>query len=78
MGKHYMGKTGRLIKLYAKKNTSYILASDGSIKCGALVKEYASFYNGKGGGNDTSARAIFSNADDAALFADLIRKHLMP
>lgn len=78
MGKHYMGKTSRLIMLYAKKNTSYILVSDGSIKCGALVKEYASFYNGKGGGNDTSARAIFSNADDAALFADLIRKHLMP
>ncbi|MFR4019277.1 MAG: alanyl-tRNA editing protein, partial [Clostridia bacterium] len=78
MGKHYMGKTGRLIMLYAKKNTSYILVSDGSIKCGALVKEYASFYNGKGGGNDTSARAIFSNAYDAALFADLIRKHLMP
>ena len=78
MGKHYMGKTDRLIMLYAKKNTSYILVSDGSIKCGALVKEYASFYNGKGGGNDTSARAIFSNADDAALFADLIRKHLMP
>ena len=78
MGKHYIGKTGRLIMLYAKKNTSYILVSDGNIKCGALVKEYASFYNGKGGGNDTSARAIFSNADDAALFADLIRKHLMP
>lgn len=78
MGKHYMGKTDRLIMLYAKKDTSYILVSDGSIKCGALVKEYASFYNGKGGGNDTSARAIFSNADDAALFADLIRKHLMP
>lgn len=78
MGKHYMGKTARLIMLYAKKDTSYILVSDGSIKCGALVKEYASFYNGKGGGNDTSARAIFSNADDAALFADLIRKHLMP
>lgn len=78
MGKHYMGKTGRLIMLYAKKDTSYILVSDGSIKCGALIKEYASFYNGKGGGNDTSARAIFSNADDAALFADLIKKHLKP
>ena len=78
MGKHYMGKTDRLIMLYAQKDTSYILVSDGSIKCGALVKEYASFYSGKGGGNDTSARAIFSNADDAALFADLIRKHLMP
>ncbi len=78
MGKHYMGKTGRLVMLYAKKDTSYILVSDGSVKCGALVKEYASFYSGKGGGSDTSARAIFSNADDAALFADLIKKHLMP
>lgn len=76
MSKHYMGKTDRLIMLYSVKDTSYILVSDGSIKCGALVKEYASFYNGKGGGSDISARAIFPSADDAALFADLIRKHL--
>lgn len=77
MGKRYMKNTdGRLIMLYSPKNTSYVLISDGNINCGRLVKEYASFYNGKGGGNDISARAIFSCDEDAALFADLIEKHL--
>jgi len=79
MAKSYMGKDrcrGRLILLYAKPQTSYILVSDGKIKCGPLVKEYAAFYKGKGGGNDVSARAIFTGEEDAALFADLLRKHL--
>lgn len=76
MGKRYMGKTDRLIMLYAEKDTSYVMISDGAVSCGELVKEYASFYNGKGGGSKISARAIFSNGEDAALFADLIKKHL--
>ena len=79
MAKSYMGKDrccGKLILLYAKPSTSYILVSDGEIKCGALVKEYANFYQGKGGGNDVSARAIFTNDENAALFADLLSKHL--
>ena len=76
MGKQYMGKCSRLILLYAKKNTSFILVSSGDPKCGALVREYASFYQGKGGGNDTSARAIFTTEENAMLFADLIEKHL--
>lgn len=76
MGKRYMGNCQKLIMLYAAKNTSYVLLSDGSVNCGALVKEYASFYQGKGGGNKISARAIFSKDDDAKLFADLVRKHL--
>ena len=79
MAKSYMGKDrccGKLILLYAKPSTSYILVSDGEIKCGALVKEYANFYQGKGGGNDVSARAIFSSDENAALFADLLSKHL--
>lgn len=76
MAKAYMGKSPRLILLYAKKNTSFILVSDGSVKCGSLVREYASFYGGKGGGNDVSARAIFTDEENAMLFADLIQKHL--
>ena len=79
MAKSYMGKDrcrGKLILLYAKPSTSYILVSDGGIPCGPLVKEYANFYQGKGGGNDVSARAIFSNDENAALFADLLSKHL--
>ena len=61
--------------LYSAKDTSYILVSF-TPDCGSLVKEYASFYKGKGGGNAGSARAIFGTAEDADLFADLIRKHL--
>ena len=62
--------------LYSEKDTSYILVSDGSIDCGKLVKEYASFYKGKGGGNKVSARGIFTSKDDAEMFADLVKKHL--
>ncbi|MDD4200130.1 MAG: alanyl-tRNA editing protein [Eubacteriales bacterium] len=79
MSKEYMGKSackGKLILLYSVPDTSYILVSDGEIKCGPLVKEYANFYGGKGGGNDISARAIFKTSDDASLFADLLGKHL--
>ncbi|MDO4486104.1 MAG: alanyl-tRNA editing protein [Bacillota bacterium] len=76
MGKRYMNSCKPLILLYSEKDTSYILVSDGSADCGRLVKEYASFYNGKGGGNKVSARAIFSSSKDADLFADLICKHL--
>ena len=76
MAKGYMKTAPKLILLYAKKNTSFILVSSGTPHCGKLVKEYASFYQGKGGGNDVSARAIFTNDENAALFADLLQKHL--
>ena len=76
MGKKYMGNTDVLLMLYSESDTSYVLVSDGSPNCGALVKEYAAFYNGKGGGSDVSARAIFKSSGDAALFAELIEKHL--
>lgn len=76
MAKRYMSNCNKLIMLYSEKDTSYILVSDGSIDCGKLVKEYASFYKGKGGGNKVSARGIFTSQEDAEMFADLVKKHL--
>lgn len=81
MAKSYMGniragKTHPLLLLYVPAQTSCVLVSDGTVPCGKLVKEYASFYQGKGGGNDVSARAIFTSDEDARLFADLLSKHL--
>lgn len=76
MGKNYMGKSKSLIMLYSSSDTSYVLVSDGNTDCGALVKEYAPFYNGKGGGSKVAARAIFPDERDASLFAELITKHL--
>ena len=81
MAKSYMGniragKTHPLLLLYVPAQTSCVLVSDGTVHCGKLVKEYASFYQGKGGGNDVSARTIFTSDEDARLFADLLSKHL--
>ena len=52
------------------------LCSKGDIDCGKLVKENASIYNGKGGGNKNLARAIFSKEEYIPTFIDLIEKHL--
>ena len=76
MGNIRAGKTHPLLLLYVPAQTSCVLVSDGTVHCGKLVKEYASFYQGKGGGNDVSARAIFTSDEDARLFADLLSKHL--
>jgi hypothetical protein len=40
------------------------------------VKENAGIYNGKGGGNDIQARAIFTKMEYVETFIDLIEKHL--
>lgn len=52
------------------------LCSKGDVDCGKLVKENASIYGGKGGGNKTLARAIFSKEEYITTFIDLIEKHL--
>lgn len=52
------------------------LCSKGDIDCGKLVKENASIYGGKGGGNKNLARAIFSKEEYIPTFIDLIEKHL--
>ena len=67
---------GTLYALLSKKDMTVLLISDGEIKCGNLVKDYANFYGGKGGGKPELARAIFKNETDADLFVDLLEKHL--
>ena len=62
--------------LVHEPSTTVLLVSDGKNNCGKLVKENASIYNGKGGGNDILARAIFTKAEYVDTFMDLIEKHL--
>lgn len=52
------------------------LVSDGSVDCGKLVKDNAQIYGGKGGGNKTTARAIFTKDEYVDTFIDLIENHL--
>ncbi len=65
-----------LIALCSEKEHTVVLASCGEPACGTLVREYASFYKGKGGGSPKLARAIFSTDEDMRLYCDLIEKHL--
>ena len=62
--------------LVHEPTSTVILVSNGNIDCGKLVKENASIYNGKGGGNKTMARAIFPKSEYIDVFIDLIEKHL--
>lgn len=62
--------------LVHKPSCTVFLCSNGKIDCGKLVKENASIYNGKGGGNKNMARAIFPKDEYIPTFIDLIEKHL--
>ncbi len=66
----------KLAFLIHEPSTTVLLVSDGKTNCGKLVKENASIYNGKGGGNDILARAIFTKMEYVDTFIDLIEKHL--
>lgn len=65
-----------LVALVSEKENTAVLVSSGSPSCGALVKEYASLYQGKGGGSDQLARAIFQKKESIDTFLDLLEKHL--
>lgn len=67
-----------LFLVHKPTNTVFLCSSgkDGSADCGKLVKENASIYGGKGGGNKPLARAIFSKYEYIETFMDLIEKHL--
>ena len=66
----------KLYALLSVKDMTVVLISDGNINCGELVKNYANFYSGKGGGKPTLARAIFQKESDVDMFVDLLEKHL--
>lgn len=76
IGRPVMKEIKKLLQIIAPQDNTLLLFSDGTIHCGKLVKENASIYNGKGGGNATSARAIFPNRENLDTFIDLIEKHL--
>lgn len=65
-----------LMILIAQKEHTALLFSCGQPDCGKLVRENASICQGKGGGNETCARAIFSSDENLETYVDLIEKHL--
>ena len=61
------GSIPSLLYIVHKPTSTIFLFSD-KHDCGKLVKENASVFNGKGGGNKTFARAIFTRRDDLDSF----------
>ena len=67
LGRSLAGSIPSLLYLIHKPTLTIFLFSD-KHDCGKLVKENASVFNGKGGGNKTFARAIFTRRDDLDSF----------
>lgn len=76
IGRPLIKEIQKLLIILSESDHTALLFSDGTVDCGKLVKENASIYNGKGGGNATSARAIFPKREGLDTFIDLIEKHL--
>lgn len=76
IGRPLMDKVKKLLLIADDSSNTLLLFSNGTVECGKLVKENASIYNGKGGGNKNNARAIFPSRDMMDTYIDLIEKHL--
>ena len=63
-----------LVVLISPSEQTVILASDGSVDLGKLVKENAGVWNGKGGGRQDQARALFPTRQDMDCFIDFLNK----
>lgn len=63
-----------LIALVSTQENIAILASTGNHDCGKIVKDNAHVWNGKGGGNAASARAMFPGREDLNCFITFIRQ----
>ena len=75
IGKELKGLIPTVAFLVHEPSNTVLIFTD-KHDAGKLVKENASIYGGKGGGNKNSARAIFAKAEYVDTFIDLIEKHL--
>ena len=57
-----------LIMRQPESHTCLLLSSSEERRCGAIVKEKVKSFNGKGGGRDDNARAIFPSTADMDAF----------
>ncbi len=69
-----LGDKAPLIALVSTQENIAILASAGNHDCGKIVKDNAHVWNGKGGGNASSARAMFPGREDLNCFITFIRQ----
>ena len=71
LGRSLAGNINSMLFLIHGPSNTIFLFSD-KHDCGKLVKENATVFNGKGGGNKTFARAIFTRCDDLESFIQAV------
>jgi len=77
IGRSVTDKISKLLLIISYDEATILFFSNGkTVDCGKLIKETAHIYNGKGGGNDTQARAILPKSENIPTYIDLIEKHL--
>ena len=76
IGRPILEDIKKLVLILDGQTNTVLLFSNGTVDCCKIVKENASIYNGKGGGNKNNARALFTKREYALTFIDLIEKHL--
>lgn len=70
LGKKLAGRITGVIALVCEPVNTVVLLSGGTPACGALVKEHAAAFGGKGGGRPDSARAFFPDKDSMEDFLE--------
>lgn len=66
------GNLPRLMLFVAVGDHTVILAGNGELDCGKLVKDNAGVWNGKGGGRPDNARATFQKREDLDCFLSFL------
>ena len=61
-----------LIMKQTETNTCLLFSSSEERKCGQIVKANAADFNGRGGGRDDNARAVFSSKSDMESFCESV------
>ena len=75
LGFAVIGETeGCFLALLHNETKTALLFSSGDAKCGALIKEHAAEFGGRGGGRDDNARAVFQSDKDMRAFAEKLLK----
>ncbi len=72
IGRELEGELPYMLFLLHEPSNTLLLFSD-IHDCGKMVKDNASVFNGKGGGNQKFARAIFTRRDDLDMFIAAVR-----
>jgi len=74
ISKELLKELNHLFVLISPSDKTLILSSSGKDDCGRIVKDNAGVWNGKGGGNTDSARAMFPTMEDLNCFVTFIRQ----